>query len=203
MGKASERRFNKEKLLFLAALAALAGAAFFLLETRPEELASASPITRTPTPGAYPSRPAVTVPSEPAEVRPTPFMPVKDPRPIIVEPTTAQEDTDLNGNRKRRSEEPTGNNRKPEPLHNLELVLEYVGIVSACGQTYGLLRGPKGVQLRVQAGDVLETWGCSVAAIADQSIVLRAKNGRIHELRNSRCPKLASNEAPLRDSQRQ
>jgi len=203
MGKASERRFNKEKLLFLVALAALAGTAFFLLETRPEGLAEASPITRTPAPGAYPSRPAVTDPSEPAEVRPTPFMPVSERLP----PPIARGGRADDGTRGGREGGSDGNQVRggggPVIPRDPDLVLEYVGIVSACGQTCGLLRGPQGVQLRVQAGDVLETWGCSVAAIADQSIVLRAKNGRIHELRNSRCPKLDSNEAPLRDSQRQ
>jgi hypothetical protein len=203
MGKVTERRFNKEKLLFLVALAALAGASFFLLETRPATLAEADPVTRTSPPPSYQPRPAATLPSEPAKARRTPFMPDDTCGGGAGEGGGMGKGTKVTGGANGRHGGRVTKREPPRPLRDPDLGLEYVGIVSACGQTCGLLRGPKGVQLRVQAGDVLETWGCSVAAIADQSIVLRAKNGRIYELRSAFTEKLAATEAPSRDSRRQ
>jgi Tfp pilus assembly protein PilP len=186
MPKAPPSRLNKEKFLGLLALVALAAAVAYHLETRPLELSRADPLTRTPPPPAYKATRPLSEVAEVGTPRLSPFRPVTTPlAPVVV----AGNNGPKIGGRGVRDEPPKV--VKIEVPRDPTVNLEYAGLASGCGQTHGLLRDAKGSYRRVQVGDVLSDVDCTVVEIGDQSITLRARGGRVYELKNSRVLKVS------------
>lgn len=214
--------FNKEKLVFLGASTAFAIGLYFFLSSSPVELVVGKPLGNQsgpqPLANVNAARPLeenfYVVPGTVSRMidprtallvnreRKTPFAPKSDftkrnlPPPVVAHVNTAPPPpppppvTTI--------EKPEQGKRKKEYGPNdREAEVQYMGVVTINGETYGLLKPKDGTaSKRIKVGDKIPDYDYTVTKIDKNSVSLTDKDGRPYVLKN---PRFAE-EAVLADS---
>ena len=204
--------FNKEKLVFLGASTAFAIGLYFFLSSSPIDLQVGSPLGTQSGPLALANINAArpleenyyVVPGTVSRMldprtaqlvnreRKTPFAPKSDftkrnlPPPIVAHvnappppppppPTGTAEKAD------------TGKKKKEYGPNDREAEVQYMGVVTINGETYGLLKPKDGTSpKRIKVGDKIPDYDYTVTKIEKNSVSLTDKDGRPYVLKDTR-----------------
>jgi len=203
--------FNKEKLVFLGASAAFAVGLYFFLSSSPIDLQVGSPLGTQSGPLALANINAArpleenyyVVPGTVSRMidprtaqlvnreRKTPFAPKSDftkrnlPPPIVAHvnapppppppPASTAEKAD------------TGKKKKEFGPNDREAEVQYMGVVTINGETYGLLKPKDGTSpKRIKVGDKIPDYDYTVTKIEKNSVSLTDKDGRPYVLKDTR-----------------
>lgn len=204
--------FNKEKFVFLAASTAFAAGLYFFLSSSPIDLAVGNPLGNQSGPVALANVNAArpleenfyVVPGSVSHMidprtaqlvnreRKTPFAPKSDftkkklPPPIVAHvnvpppppppPSSAADKT-----------KDTGKPKKEFGPNDREAEVQYMGVVTINGATYGLLKPKDGTSpKRIKVGDKIPDYDYTVTKIEKSSVSLVDKDNRPYVLRNTR-----------------
>jgi type IV pilus biogenesis protein PilP len=228
--RSTTQAFNKEKLFFLLAGMVFAGGLYYFLASAPVPLVASYPMSGesapTPLPNVNPDEPReeafyvvdgkitglidMRTRQLVNRERKTPFIeaakfladrtkPKEQPKELLVPPPPPPPPPPLPG----KNDRADGKKRSEFHATDAESAVEFVGVVTMGGRTYGMLR-PKdgGKVMRVQVGDVLPGCDYTVTKIEKQGIWVTDEEKRPFNLRDLRYADMGvSTDTPKSDSE--